>query len=113
MKTPKSRYFYTAVAAAILATTTASFAATSSDNDAIPAQAAKVSLSQAIGHAEQQTGGNAVRAEYENTNAGWAYDIEVVKGAKVLDVRVDATSGSVISAVEDTVDHDDEHDAKD
>ena len=105
--------YHGAVAAALLATTAAAFAATGGDNDATAGPAAQTTLVQAVGVAEQHTGGNAVRAEYEKTKAGWAYDVEVVKNAKVFDVRVDAASGNVISSAQDKVDHDDERDAED
>lgn len=50
------------------------------------------------------------RAEYEKSQQGWAYDVEVVSGAKVFDVKVDADKGTVISAAEDKADRDDDHD---
>jgi hypothetical protein len=53
------------------------------------------------------------RAEYENSKQGWVYDVEVVSGAKVFDVRVDADKGTVISSAEDKADHDDDHDKQD
>ncbi len=55
----------------------------------------------------------ASRAEYENSKQGWVYDVEVVSGAKVFDVRVDADKGTVISSAEDKADHDDDHDKRD
>jgi uncharacterized membrane protein YkoI len=39
--------------------------------------------------------------------------VEVVSGAKVFDVRVDADKGTVISSAEDKADHDDDHDKQD
>ena len=90
------------------------FAAKTMENDAVPGPPAKVSLVQAIVAAEQhQAGGKATRAEYEKTRAGWVYDVEVVSGAKVFDVRVDADKGTVISSAEDTADRDDDHDKTD
>ena len=44
---------------------------------------------------------------------GWAYDVEIVAGTKVFDVRVNADSGTVISSVEDQGDRDDDNDKKD
>ena len=117
MKTSKTRYTYTAIAAAaVLATTAASYAAatvTQHENDAMAIDAAKVSISQAVTAAEQHASGKAVRAEYEKTKVGWAWDVEVVNGAKVFDVRVDAASGTVISSNEDRRDEDDDHDERD
>lgn len=115
MQATKTRYTYTytAVAAAILATTTASFAAMDKGNDALGIDHAKVSMTQAVAAAEQHASGKAVRAEYERTKAGWAYDVEVANGAKVFDVRVDAASGTVLSSNEDRQDRDDDHDKRD
>ena len=89
------------------------FAAKTMENDAVAGPPAKISLTQAIATAEQQANGKATRAEYEQTKTGWAYDVEVVSGAKVFDVRVDADKGTVISSAEDTADRNDEHDNED
>ncbi len=114
MKSFKFRHAYTAIAAAaVLATTAAAWAATTpaatSDaaavtNDAMAVVNNKVSLAQAIAAAEQHANGKASKAEYEQTKTGWAYDVEVVSGAKVFDVKVDPTQGTVISSAEDQVD---------
>ncbi len=111
MNIRKFNYTCTAVAAAaVLATTTVAFAAMDKDNDARVIDQAKVSMTQAVAAAEQHASGKAVKAEYEKTEAGWAWDVEVVNGAKVMDVRVDAASGAVLSAKEDAADQDDERD---
>ena len=70
-------------------------------------------LAQAVTAAEQHANGKAIRAEYEQSKPGWVYDVEVVSGAKVFDVKVDADKGTVISSVEDKADRDDDHDKKD
>lgn len=103
---------------AILATALTSvgavaYAAKTVENDALYITNAKVSMVQAVTAAEQHTNGRAARAEYEQTKEGWAYDVEVVKGSKVFDVKVDAEKGTVISSVEDKADRDDDHDKKD
>lgn len=74
---------------------------------------AKISLVQAVAVAEQHVNGQASHAEYENSKQGWVYDVEVVSGAKVFDVRIDANKGTVISSAEDTADRDDDLDEKD
>ena len=74
------------------------------DNDAIDVIKAKTSLIQAITVAEQSANGKATRAEFEDS----AYEVEVVSGAKVFDVKIDADKGTVISSKEDAAD-DDEH----
>ncbi len=86
-----------------------------SQNDAAAVAHASVSLAQAIGTAEQHANGKASKAEYERTTkpGQWVYDVEVVAGAKVFDVKVDANSGAVLSSTQDKIDNDDEHDEKD
>lgn len=88
---------------------------TESQNDAAAVAQATISLTQAIGAAEQHANGKASKAEYERAakRGQWVYDIEVVAGAKVFDVKVDPSSGAVLSSTEDKMDNDDEHDEKD
>ena len=97
-----------AILAALLATggATAYAAKASSENDAQAIGHAAISLTQAINAAEQQhSGAKASRAEFEHSEkSGWVYDVEVVNGAQVFDVMVDAQQGTVVSSVEDTAD---------
>jgi len=108
---------YTKVSLLVCAAATTAAAAVAAaagrDNDAVAIANAKVSIVQAIVAAEQHANGKAARAEFENSKQGWVYDVEVVSGAKVFDVRVDAGKGTVISSAEDRTDHDDEHDKLD
>ncbi len=83
------------------------------ENDALAIATARISLVQAVTTAEQHAGGKATHAEYENSKQGWVYDVEVVNGVKVFDVRVDADKGTVISSAEDKAEHDDDNDKKD
>jgi uncharacterized membrane protein YkoI len=100
---------------AVAATSLLSLGVYAASNDAIPAATPAISLSQAIAVAEQQAAGKATRAEYEQSGPSrvWVYDVEVSVGAKILDVKVDATTGRVVSTKEDSADQDDEHDEKD
>ena len=108
------RYTKIAMAGALLAASgIAAYATTGMENDAAALPATKISLSQAVAAAEQQANGQATRAELEHTRSGIVFDVEVVSGAKVFDVRVDADKGTVISSAEDQADHDDDHDTKD
>ncbi len=108
------RYTKIAIVATALGSACAmAYAAKSTENDAAAITNAKIPMAQAIAAAEQHTNGKAARAEYEQTKAGWTYDVEVVSGAKVFDVKVDADNGKVISSVEEKADQDDEHDEKD
>ena len=108
------RYTKITMAGALLAASgIAAYATTSMENDAVALPATKISLSQAVAAAEQQANGRATRAELEHTQSGIVFDVEVVSGAKVFDVRVDADKGTVISSDKDKADHDDDHDKKD
>jgi uncharacterized membrane protein YkoI len=103
-----------AVVAAVGAAGTVAYAANGGmENDAMAIAKAKISLIQAVTVAEQHANGKASQAEFENSKQGWVFDVEVVSGAKVFDVKVDADKGTVISSVEDKADRDDEHDEKD
>lgn len=82
-------------------------------NEALNDPAAKISLSRAISIAEGFSKGRATRAEYERSERGWVYDVEVVGANKVFDVKVDASTGAVISSAEDRADCDDEHEDQD
>ena len=90
-------------------------ATTGAQNDAAAVTQATISLTQAIRAAEQHASGKASRAEYERgaKRGQWVYDVEVVAGAKVFDVKVDPGTGAVLSSTEDKIDSDDEHDPKD
>ena len=82
-------------------------------NDAMAGSKAKISLVQAVTTAEQHAKGKATRAEFENSKRGFVYDVEVVSGSKVFDVKVDPDKGTVISSAEDMTDRDDGDDKKD
>ena len=85
------------------------------ENDTSAVMQAKVSLVEAIGATERYVSGKAARAEYEPAAkpGTWVYDLEVITASKVFDVKVDATSGAVLSTSEDSADNDDKHDHKD
>ena len=83
------------------------------ENDALAINNAKIALTQAVTIAEQHANGKAARADYENTKQGWVYDVEVVSGTKVVDVRVNADKGTVIASTEDKSDRDDSQDKQD
>ena len=101
------------LAVVLAAAGTAAFAAKQTENDALAVAKANIPLAQAVTSAEQHANGKAVRAEYEHTSQGWVYEVEVVSGAKVFDVRVDPDKGTVISSTEDKADRDDDHDKED
>jgi uncharacterized membrane protein YkoI len=88
-------------------------AANSSENDALAISSAKIDLTKAVAAAEQHVGGKASKAEYERHKGQGVYEIEVVKDKQVMDVKVDASTGSVISAKEDRADKGKDDDDKD
>ena len=92
-------------AAALLACGTPwAWAAARTENDALAAASAKVSLTPAISVAEQHAAGKATKAEFERGKQGPLYEVEVVSGSKVFDVRVDAEQGTVLASREDKLD---------
>src|SRR3981081_39834 len=101
------------VAAALAALAAGAGYAANGENDALAITGAKIDLAKAVAAAEQHVGGKAAKAEYERHKGQWGYDVEVVKDKKVMDVKVDAASGKVISATEDKADQDDDHDEAD
>jgi uncharacterized membrane protein YkoI len=76
----------------------------SDDHEASAVVSAKIDMSQAIASAESAAGGKASRAEFEKHHGIYTYDIEVVSAKKTVDVRVDATTGKVISQQDDKAD---------
>ena len=75
------------------------------EDNAADLAGAKISLSQAIGAAESHDAGKAVKAELDSEKGALAFDVEVVTAdKKVMDVRVDATDGKVLSSQLDMAD---------
>jgi uncharacterized membrane protein YkoI len=91
----------------------ADYASKVTENDAIAIAGAKIGLGQAVAAAERHVGGKASRAEYERHNGQWVFDIEVVKGESVMDVKIDAANGRVVEANVDKADKDDAGDRAD
>lgn len=58
--------------------------------------AAKTSVAQAIGAAEQQTGGRAMKIDVEKENGTYLYEIKTVSKDRVVQVFVDPASGQVV-----------------
>ncbi|MBM9613570.1 PepSY domain-containing protein [Desulfobulbus rhabdoformis] len=86
------------------------FANTMMQNDALPTHPAQISLAQAISAAEQYAAGTASKAELEQDDDQWVFDVEVINGPKVMDVKVDPQSGKILAAKLDKADHDDHRD---
>ncbi len=108
-----TKLILTAVAALASAVIGSAYGAKSMENDALAVSNAKIDLSQAVSTAERHVGGKASRAEYEHHKGLWVFDVEVVKGKQVMDVKVDPMNGRVLVATEDKADRDDDHDPAD
>jgi uncharacterized membrane protein YkoI len=102
------------IALAVVSTSAivSSYAAGDKENDALAVMATRITLSQAVITAEQHVAGKASRAELEQHDGRWVFDVEVVKGKKVMDVKIDPESGKVLAATEDKVDSDKEENDK-
>ncbi len=100
------------VAIALLSTTAicTSYAAGVKENDALAVQTTKISLTQAVDAAEKHVAGKASRAELEKHKDQLVFDVEVVSGNKVMDVKVDPENGKVLAAKEDKADQDHDED---
>lgn len=108
------RYTKLSLLAIAIATTGAvAYAAKDADNDALAISHARIALAQAVTIAEQHVNGRASRAEYEHSRHGGAYEVEVVSGPKVFDVRVNADQGTIMSSTEDKADHEEDGDERD
>ena len=104
-----------AIIGTVLATAAVvTYAAKRMENDAAGINQAKISMTQAIATAEQYVSGKATRAEFEKAKGGaWVFEVEIVSGTKIYDVKVDADKGTVISSAEDQADRDDDNDKDD
>lgn len=73
------------------------------ENDAIADLAkAKISLAQAVSAAEAQAGGKATKAELDGERGPIVFNVEVVTAdSEVIDVRIDAIDGKVLSSKQD------------
>lgn len=92
----------TLVAIALAAVSSGAYADWGAESGVAAIAKAKVSLTQAALIAEQHVNGKSVKAEFDHSvRRGWIYDVEVVSGIKVFDVKVDAQSGKVLSSRED------------
>lgn len=104
-----------AVAGTVALSSLAFAASKGPENSELPAiqaniAAAGVDLSRAIGAAEAHTQGRAIKAELDDENGQSAYEVEVLKGDQLLDVKVDSRDGRILSAMVDQADHEDGND---
>jgi uncharacterized membrane protein YkoI len=101
------------IAVTLAATAIGAYAAINVENESAALAQAKVSIVQAIATAEVHANGKATRAELEQSKAGLTFDVEVVSGTKVFDVKVDADKGTVISSAEDKAGREGDEDKQD
>ncbi|MHB8353123.1 MAG: PepSY domain-containing protein [Burkholderiales bacterium] len=102
----KSKFYLTTAAVLCAAVMSSAYAEKSMEKDSLSIDDTKVSMAQAVTTAEQYVGGKAVHAEYEHHKDRSTFDVEVVKDKKIIKVKIDPTSGKVLSSFEDK---DDEH----
>ncbi len=108
-----------AAIAALLITGAAgvALAATSKDDESQEARAvaqAKIGMTDAIRTAEQQAGGRAVDASFDDESGYGLYEIEVLKGTTVNNVYVDSQTGKVTKVTQgDQDDNDSERGERD
>lgn len=107
------KIYRVALAALVTAAIGSAYAAESAENDALAITGAKISLMQAVAAAEQHVGGKAFQVEYQRYNGQWVFDVEVAKDQSIMDVKVDSTSGQVVSSVEDKADQGEDDDQDD
>jgi uncharacterized membrane protein YkoI len=109
----KQNVLATALALVLFSMSSPTYANTMMQNDALTTPPAQISLAQAISVAEQYAAGTASRAELERDDDQWVFDVEVINGPKVMDVKVDPQSGKILTAKLDKADHDDDRDRDD
>ena len=109
----KRRWIATLAAATLGAAALASAQASEDERDGALLSQAKIGIAQAIAAAEQHAKGRALRAELENENGVAVYGVEVLDGAKAMDVKVDARDGKVLGMQEERAGHAEEHEHDD
>lgn len=62
---------------------------------------AKISITEAIATAQTRAEGTAVSAELDRRLGKAVFEVEVMSGARLFDVRLDAETGNVIDVRED------------
>ncbi len=100
----KCKFYLTTTAVLCAAVIGSAYAEKSMDKDSLSINDAAISMAVAVTTAEQYVGGKAIHAEYEHHKDRTTYDVEVLKDKKVMKVKIDPTSGKVLSSVEDKED---------
>lgn len=84
----------------LLAATTPTFASDAREKEQLLSEA-KISLSEAIVKAQTRANGTAVSAEMDRRLGKAIFEVEVISGGRLFDVKLDAVDGSVIDVKED------------
>ncbi|RZA07362.1 MAG: hypothetical protein EOP11_07900 [Proteobacteria bacterium] len=63
--------------------------------------AAKISIIEAINIAQKEKAGTAVSAELDDKRGATIYEVEVLSGGKLFEIKLDAASGKVLETKED------------
>ena len=77
-----------------------------SDNEAVQAEMAKISLDSAVSEALKAVPGKVLKAELENENGYLVWGVEIAKADhQIADVKVDAGNGKVLKIEADQSNH--------
>jgi len=106
----KNKFYLLATTVPFVIAIGSTYAANSLGDDTLTIENSQIGMAQAVTAAEQYVGGKAVHAEFEHHKEKSTFDIEVIKDKKVMKVKIDSTSGKIISSVEDKDDEHEKHD---
>ena len=96
--------FLTTLKAGAAALLAMSGAALADSDEAALMQSAQQGLAQAIAAAEQETGGKAIEAEFDEERGTGYWEVTTVTDAARFDLKLDANSGQIVDRRERTVD---------
>ena len=71
------------------------------DLDAEKVATVKIDMVQALQTVQRQSTGRVVSAELEEDDDKLVYEIEIMRGSKIMEVKVDAFTGAIIEREED------------
>lgn len=98
------RDFMTTLKAGTAALIAMSGTALADSEDAALLQSAKLGIAQAIAAVEQETGGKAIEAEFDEERGVGYWEVATVTDAARFELRLDANSGQIVERRERTVD---------
>lgn len=110
------RYTKTVIATLVLASVAAIASADVCLRDAAALVGARAPMAKAITIAELFVNGKAIKAKFQEdrlVKGLFIYEVEVISGTRIFDVKIDASTALVLSAVEDLPDQADEDEDND